>query len=357
MVRSEALRQRKIPASFTPADFPEGDVHWCTVSLGEILQRGRRLEASVFDIEGKQAHEILNQCKWPIMSIWGKNRIARNVFVPGRVKRIYLRKDCAFSVGFLGSSEMLDIRPIPYKWLSKNDPKYEQFNVDKNFVLISCSGTIGNLSYVSGTLTRFMVSQHAIRIVCDHPGYIYSFLKTNIGKALVKSNIYGAVINEIEPEHFENVPIPNPPVVLKRKIHNLISRSYTLRDESNVLLEEAESLLYKALKLPALENIKPRYFDNRFGVRNYTVKLSKLSGRLDASYHAPIVNSILRCLKKEAIYTTSIGDPKINLRIFLPGRFKRIYVQKDQGVPFFGGKQIRELDPSNKKVPFINSSL
>ncbi len=33
----------------------------------------------------------------------------------------------------------------------------------------------------------------------------------------------------------------------------------------------------------------------------------------------------------------------------MPGRFKRIYVEEGSGVTFFGGKQLFELDPSNKK--------
>ena len=33
----------------------------------------------------------------------------------------------------------------------------------------------------------------------------------------------------------------------------------------------------------------------------------------------------------------------------MPGRFKRVYVEEGNGVVFFGGKQLYELDPSNKK--------
>jgi type I restriction enzyme S subunit len=33
----------------------------------------------------------------------------------------------------------------------------------------------------------------------------------------------------------------------------------------------------------------------------------------------------------------------------LPGRFKRIYVDKEHGVPFFGGKQLLSLNPTNVK--------
>jgi len=246
-----------------------------------VLQRENRFEASVFGVEGKHAREILKQCKWPVISIWGKEpHFANNVFVPGRVKRAYLNKNNTDSIGFLGSSEMLDTHPTPYKWLSRNDDKYDQFKVGKGWVLISCSGTIGNLAYVSETLARHMVSQHAIRIISDFPGYIYSYLKTNIGKALVKTNIYGAVVSEIEPQHFAEVLIPNPPETIKQRIHDLVVRSYALRDESNDLLDKAEALLREELKLPPLETLEPIYFERNAGLCNYMVKLSDIAGRL-----------------------------------------------------------------------------
>lgn len=37
----------------------EMPVKWCTISLSEMVKRGKRLEASVYDVEAKQAHELL----------------------------------------------------------------------------------------------------------------------------------------------------------------------------------------------------------------------------------------------------------------------------------------------------------
>jgi len=349
MVAPEELRTVDVPLSVEPVDLPEEEFHWCSVRLKDVLERGSRLEASVFDVAGKHAREVLKRCKWPIRSVSGENGIVDKVFVPGRVKRKYIRPDERESIGFLGSSEMLDVKPIPYKWLSRNEPKYDQFKVEEGWVLISCSGTIGNLAYVSRTLSRFMISQHAIRIVTEYPGYIYCFLKSGICKALVYEHIYGAVISEIEPEHFAEVPIPDPPPVLKERIHDLVMKSYAMRDESNDLLDQAERLFYEALGLPPLAKLRLRYFDKTADLRNYAVTLSQLLGRLDASYHLPIIDAILRRLKNKAAEVTTIGDPCISKRVILPSRFARFYVQEGQGTVFFGGKQLYELDPANKK--------
>ena len=49
-----------------------------------------------------------------------------------------------------------------------------------------------------------------------------------------------------------------------------------------------------------------------------------------------------------------IDDKQISQAVILPGRFKRIYVEEGSGITFFGGKQLYELDPSNKK--FLSTS-
>ena len=68
-------------------------------------------------------------------------------------------------------------------------------------------------------------------------------------------------IEENAVSHLENILIPNPPEILKKEIHNLIVKSYDLRDESNNLIDEAEKLLIEELKLPPIEDFKPEYFD------------------------------------------------------------------------------------------------
>lgn len=43
------------------------------------------------------------------------------------------------------------------------------------------------------------------------------------------------------------------------------------------------------------------------------------------------------------------SDASVSEKIILPGQFKRVYVEEEFGVPFFSGKDIGELNPSDKK--------
>ena len=327
----------------------ESPVKWCAVALSDVVARGKRLEASVFDVEAKQAYMLLTHGKYPAVNLISKNGPVEKAYYGGRLKRHYVDETEPGAVGFLGSSEMLDCKPEPVKFML-NDVKTTDVRVKQGVVLISRSGTIGNVTYVGNTLSKFFVSEHAIRIECkDFPGYVYAFLKTKIGKLIVCSTQYGAVIQEIEPEHLATVPIPDAPTMLKKKIHDLIVRSYELRDEPNHLIDQATALLIGELKLPDIDAFDVGLYKKAAPVDTFSVRLSEMSGRLDASYHVPIVNAIVEHLRQHAEEVTTVGDSRISREVILPGRFKRVYVDEGYGRVFIGGKQLYELDPTNKK--------
>lgn len=333
----------------TSVEVNESPVKWCSVSLSEIVQRGKRLEASAFDVEAKHAHELIVNNKFGYLPLLGKNSFVKRAHYGSRLKRNYVSKTNQDAIGFIGSSEMLDIYPQPVKFMI-DDERVLELHINEGTVLLSRSGTIGNVAYVNKTLSHYLVSEHAMRLECDDfSGYVYTFLKTKVGKKLVVSNIYGAVVDQIEPEHLSNVQIPNAPTEIKEKIHNLIVKSYKLRDESNALIDEATKLLVDELHLPAIEDFDVSLYEKDAPVDTFGVKLSELNGRVDASYHVPIVDAIVKHLKKYAAEVTTIGDKRISSDVVLPGRFKRVYVEEGYGRVFIGGKQIYELDPSNKK--------
>lgn len=324
-------------------------VKWCSVSLSDVIARGKRLEASVFDVEAIQALALINNGKYKTVPLYGDKGIVNKAHYGSRLKRNYVTPEHENSIGFISSSEMLDIYPRPVKFMVDGE-KVHDLHVKEGTVLLSRSGTIGNVTFVNKTLSKFLVSEHAIRLECTYnSGYVYTFLKTKIGKKLVCSNIYGAVIQQIEPAHLTMVPVPDAPKEIKERIHNLIVESFKLRDESNELIDQATALLIDELKLPSISEFKQNNIKNSANVNAFSVKLSNLAGRVDASYHLPIVDAIVNHLRKYAEEVTTVGDERISSDIILPGRFKRVYVDEGFGRVFIGGKQLWELDPTNKK--------
>ena len=159
----------------------------------------------------------------------------------------------------------------------------------------------------------------------------YSLLNTKVGNKILLTNSYGAVITHIEPEHLATIPIPDTPKEIKERIHNLIVESFKLRDESNELIDQATTLLIDELKLPPISEFKQNNIKNSANVNAFSVKLSDLNGRADASYHLPIVDAIIKHLEQYSAEVTTIGDERISSKVILPGRFKRVYVEEGYG--------------------------
>ena len=330
------------------------DFRWTTVNLQEVVETSYRLEAGVYSIEGRQIRQDLERCKWDIVRLGDK--LIEEAFYLGRFKRIYVEEENG--VPFILPSQMTEIYPKASKFISPTtNIDIESTRVKRGQVLLTRSGTIGVVSYVSETLENQSLSDDVIRIkATEYPGYIYTYLKSRVGRLLVETNNYGAVIKHIEPEHLNAIPIPNPPPILKQKIHDLIETSFKLRDESNELLDAAQVLLKEALELPSIEVLheQAKRFDETADVLNYSVPLSGIHGRLDGSYYVPIVDVIEQHIARTAGEVVKVGDSRISQSVILPGRFKRVYVEEGNGVVFFGGKQLHELDPSNKKYLSLN---
>lgn len=312
-------------------------IKFCAMKLSEVKAHDLRLEASVYDLNAmKMRQAVLKKS----ISLFEMIDVA---YYPNRFKRIYCEKK--FGEPFYLPSQITDVRPKADKFISRESPcNFNELRAEENTLLLTRSGTIGTIAYVSKTLAGKIMSDDVIRVSFKNDydvGYIYAWLRSSVGQKILLTNSYGAVIEHIEPEHLEELPLPVASESLKRQIHELIVRSYELRDESNKLIDKAERILIEELHLPDIDDFEYE--------KVFSVKLSDLRGRLDASYHMPLVGRIIEHLKAYATEVTTIADLRISKEVVLPGRFKRVYVDEGHGTIFIGGKQIGELDPSNKK--------
>lgn len=325
-----------------------------SVSLTEVFSNKLRLEANAFNLEAKVAKEKILSNKYGIVNLWSKNGLVETAFHRPRFKRIYVdRKE----IPFFQPSSITEVYPKPAKYISaKTETNLESLKVKKGMLLMTVSGTIGKVAIAGKKLDNQVFSHDMLRLVGKgkyDTGYIYCYFLTEVGQHILQSNNYGAVIKHIEPEHLQNVIIPNAPESLKKEIHELIVASYDLRDQSNDLIDKAESILYEELQLKPIEELKTEYFDNSVELRNYTTKLSDLRLRLDGSYHIPIVQLVEQEIKRHAKEISTIGQ--LSKDVILAGVFKRTYVDRENGVPFLGGRDITQLNPQVEK--FLSKSV
>lgn len=322
---------------------------YASISIDEIIASKLRFEANVYNVEVRKAKEILKNCKWDVIQLWSENGLIQSAFYPGRFKRIYVKKGNGYPM--LLPSQMKELKPRATKFIAKETfDKIGNLTVSLNTLLITRSGTIGNTTIVSKWLEGLTMSDDIIRVKFKNAfdlGYVYTFLSSEIGRNILATNNYGAVIKHIEPEHLENVPIPNPSKEIKEKIHNLIMSSFDLRDQANELIDQAEKLFVDTIKLPSFDTLQPSYFNTKSDVKTFSVSLDLLNNRFDGSYHNPVVINIIDCFLDNAESISTLED--LCSEITMPGIFKRNYVSKEDGVPFLGTNDILQLSPNVTK--------
>lgn len=87
----------------------------------------------------------------------------------------------------------------------------EQLTIYKGYILISDSGTLGRVTYALSAHDGHVATNNLIRVVIEDKhlrGYVYQFLKSDIGQALMLKNAYGTNQEHLEPDVISEIPIP-----------------------------------------------------------------------------------------------------------------------------------------------------
>lgn len=329
----------------TPPD--ESEKLSTTIRLSEVFAAGERLEASAFSIEAHNAVTALENSGLQLIPLYGEGGLCQEAHNAFRFKRIYVSPEQG--IPFLSSSDIISLRPETNRYLSrKHTKKLATLSVQKWDVLISRSGTIGNVALANDAFTGKAVSEDVIRLSLSDPdtaGFVVAFLRSRYGRPQVTQATYGSVIIHIELEHLKRIFIPDLPPIRRIAIGRLMCKAGELRDEANQLLDEADHLLHERLNLPYLKSIAPS--GNASAITK--IKASQLMGRLEGSFHEPVAIAAEKQLAELSVEVTTVDDSRVTKEIRPITKFrKRTYVEKG-GIPLLSSKQIFQIDPVGVK--------
>lgn len=297
-----------------------------------LENNGRRLDCGPYLSGAIEAKELLkkfhtHQLHSLTMGFSG------GIFNGPRFPRTYVESR-VHGVPFLGSTDILSADLSTLGLLSnKQATANPALLIDEGWTLITCSGTIGRMSYARRDMKGMAGSQHFMRVVPDtskiKPGYLYAYLSSRFGVPLVASGTYGAIIQHIEPHHISDLPVPRLGQV-ENDAHELIQRAADLRAEASNQIELATKKAIKELGLLDLDATDVTEFGYSI------ISSNNLRRRLDAPFHSPAA------LQAEAAVRSS-SHPAERLkrvvnRLFKPPIFKRIWVDgPDYGPQFISG--------------------
>jgi restriction endonuclease S subunit len=83
--------------------------------------------------------------------------------------------------------------------------------VRRGDIVITRSGTIGRVAYITRRLHNVIVSDDLIRVRVEDEElrfYIFAYLQSKYAQDQMSRNEYGAVQQHLEPEHIRNILVP-----------------------------------------------------------------------------------------------------------------------------------------------------
>lgn len=261
-------------------------------------------------------------------------------------KRIYTEPD--HGVPFVGSRTMFELPMRLQRHLSRLIPKLGDLMVPLGWILVSRSGTVGNALLVSGRLEGFAITEHAIRIEPRKGwgGYLYAYLASRFGQALISRGVFGATVDELEPKHLAEIPVPIVDPSTHEAVEEAVCRAYDQRDTAQRLFDEADELLHRAMMISPFTDRDVDYLPSKRDLKAFAISSSELNGRFDVSQHVPITRSAINKLRRSPLPLRKLGD--LTDSVSIPGRFKREYV-REGGIYFLLPSQLLTQRPYGLK--------
>jgi len=317
-----------------------------------VLRNAFRLDAGAYSSEALKA---INDVKTKNLPMAALSDLAE-VFMPPILTRTYI-EDIQFGIPFLSSSEMMEVDPEPSIISKASCKNWGSYVVRKGTIVVSRSGTIGNIAIIPSKWDDWCLTEDAIRVI-PHDGYlgfIYFFLSLPWMKDAIIGKKSGSVIDHIYEDDLKRLEIPLPSESCISELELKINQVLNLREESDDLLAEANSMLHEVNGLSELRKDKIDQYDPEGAIESITVSSSEVfhnnhSGseyRLDAHYYNLQAQLAIKNIRQCKSEVKTIGD--VTDRVFMCGRFKRNYVEKEYGIPFLSGKNIIQIRPTDLK--------
>jgi len=203
-----------------------------------------RLDGSYHLPEVESFLQALKTGKYPLTPL---EDLTEYIRIPPRFKRHYVDPDKG--IPFVRPSDLATVRVLERRYIAKWTPELSELKLNRDEVLVSTDGSIGDMGYVTDTWDGWAGSNNIGRIKAHperaHPGYLYAFLASPYGQAQIQREIYGGVIDHLEVEHLAGIAIPKPPLEIQETIGKRVLQAFSLRDRANALEEEAVAELEK----------------------------------------------------------------------------------------------------------------
>ncbi len=166
-----------------------------------------------------------------------------SVFLAPRFRRFYV--DYSNGIPFLSGKSILQVFPTPLQYLSRDlhADLIPLLEVKKGTILVTCSGTVGNIGMVWNQWNGWAASQHILRVTPSsehiHPGFLYAFLMSPCAQLQIAKQVHGSVIDEITDYQLGELLVPLIQWEKQKEIGEKIHLALDALDEARSLISAA----------------------------------------------------------------------------------------------------------------------
>jgi hypothetical protein len=256
---------------------------------------------------------------------------------PPRFARVWATRSEA-AVPYLRPYDVFDVLPTAAEHLSVDrTPGLKRLQLRPGMILQTCSGrNLGPCTYVDEHLAQFALSHDMIRLEVageDLRFYLFTFLKTPTGQALLRRGKSGSVIDHLTVNDIHDVPVPMVDDSDRNSVVHLTRQATALLARARAGLVQALADVAAALPTPTPSAI---------GARGWTIANRKVRDRLDAAHYDPVVVGAREAARDAG--GRRCGDLA---KAHLPARYNRVYVEGAHGRPVLSGRQLLQVEPIN----------
>ena len=202
-----------------------------SVSVERIFSDdGLRLDAAHFDPKSNPELE----CDTSPLSEWAKVR-----FIRDRGRKVFTTELTSGTKPYLNATEfqaMLSFAKQPERFISRvSELDFDAFLIRAGWLLVTRSGTLGRVFYVTERFDGWFASDDLIRVIpnrAETAGYLYAWLSTPLAQKRILREGYGGQIDHIDDTHLRSVPVPCLDDKAIARIASKVTRGMKRRDSA-----------------------------------------------------------------------------------------------------------------------------
>lgn len=313
---------------------------------------GYRIDPDMHLGEGGQIRRELHATPYELSTV-GEN--ASRVFYGNIFSRVFVKKP-DHGVPYLAASDtVLSNLDTGYYLSKKQAAQLSNLMLKKDWILVTCSGTLGNVTYTNKVFEKYIATHDLIRVVPNdakvNKGTLHAFLSSRYGYYQITQSQFGGVVKHVNDDQMKQVMVPVFPSTFQKEVDDLIQQSAKLREQASAKLDEAKNIF---------ENVIGVSNTDYGAYKNEGIAIQSIAGkfkRMDSQYqigHKSIVK------EKRNLTTTKIND--VAKDIFTGNRGKRNYVEND-GIYFLSSSEMMLANPKrfckkiSRRTPNLNDLL